>query len=110
MAIIFCLRCASPVIDVNNWQAPDSPVIQCYHCGNATALPGFTLGRPVVVPIDAILQVEDAAAADAAEFREIGGPPSDFALRYERVRRRSRTPTSTRAKKAARWSASGCQP
>ena len=84
MAVIFCMSCSSPVIDVNTWKDKRTPVIKCYGCGNEATLTGFTLGRTSAADLAAILQAEDAAAWDASQsLLHSDGAPERFMTNYE---------------------------
>ncbi len=45
MLVLFCQKCGSDAIDVNNWASEDSVIIKCYACQNESVLPNFTGGR-----------------------------------------------------------------
>jgi hypothetical protein len=84
MAVIFCMSCASPVIDVSTWRDNRTTVIKCSSCGHEGTLTGFTLGRPSGADLAAILETEDAAASDAAQsLLHSDGAPERFMTNYE---------------------------
>jgi hypothetical protein len=84
MAVIFCMSCASPVIDVSMWHDNRTPGLKCSSCGHEGTLSGFTLGRPLAADLGAILETEDAAASDAAQsLLHSDGAPERFMTNYE---------------------------
>lgn len=71
VAVLFCLKCGSHLVDVQHWRDDNTSAVRCSECESVYQMKGFTIGRLFRDREDEYKMVADAIR-DIAELQHHG--------------------------------------